>query len=657
MADFSIPGLTSQYNTDKIVQKLVDVKKVELKGMESDLQKSKDQRAVWNLLKTQGGKLVDASKGLYSFTSVFQDKLSTSSDKSVAQVSVTRSAQPKKFALLVSQMAAGDHFVSDPLPQGYVPPAGTYTIKSGKKETSFTLAPESTLDQLASAISSKSDGTLTASVYPTGDGKVTFSIAALKKGKAQNLVFTQSALSFAKDTKILQKAGAGATLSIPSANWKIQHALTKPPTPENTLRPSDTLTMTMPQTQDKYESLSLSFVKSASDPTVSASASQKTQTVQPQTKTDALKYDGVLLPNFPSQSPSMTLPMQTQTRTKYPQFYAEQNGKLTPISISWDTPSSLSVSLSELPKGAKLIVENSSADSWALKSAQLNKKGANLSGWEPKHPVSEAQDALFKLDGVPFTRPSNNVSKIIPGVTINLFSKGTTQIAITPDIKKIKNGVIKFVGQYNIFMASLNIVSTKDPQVISEITYFTDKEKAQAKKNLGALVGDSTISLLKSQLRTITIQTEPGSDYTILSQLGISSNETSQPSIQQQRRGYLEIDDSKLTAAIKANLSAVQNFWGSDTTHDGIVNTGLAKKVDSRVASYSDVTGLFMMRVHQIDTTIKSQNKKIADFKVTMKKYEAEQKTKYAQMEGTLDQLKTEQNSLSAFSNQNQNGN
>ena len=127
--------------------------------------------------------------------------------------------------------------------------------------------------------------------------------------------------------------------------------------------------------------------------------------------------------------------------------------------------------------------------------------------------------------------------------------------------------------------------------------------------------------------------TSLGRDLSLLAQIGISTDTRAPGSagIDKTRlRGYLEVDEQKLTAAIEQHAEAVKQLFGNDTTGDLVVDAGAAFRLDALLRPYVQTGGILPQRVTTLDQQIAASNRDIADYKVKLDDYQAELKRKYA---------------------------
>ena len=285
-------------------------------------------------------------------------------------------------------------------------------------------------------------------------------------------------------------------------------------------------------------------------------------------------------------------------------------------------------------------------------------------GYGPKHPVSTADDAIIKYEGITITRSSNKIDDVVPEITLNVHDKTekTATIAVKPDVDASKAAIIEFVGKYNQAVAELNILSQNKQEIIDELDYLTPDEKEAEQKKLGLFQSDFSLTNIKSNMASTLAARYMFSDsaeITMLSQLGIATNAGGYSGgySQSKLRGYLEIDEKKLDEALANHLDDIKMIFGYDSDGDLIVDTGIAYKLDKQISAYTQTGGILAMKTSSLDSKIKSSETKITKLESQMAKKEAELRNKYSQMEGSLNSLEAQQNTISNFVKQQQNQN
>ena len=125
MSDLSIPGVTNKYNTQKIIDALMEVEKVPLKRMEAEVAASQQKKSAWQDVSRRLSGLRDVARALYGFQNPFTEKLAGSADEKVFTATASRTAVEEKKSITVRHIATADRFLSRSLPRDFLVEAGT----------------------------------------------------------------------------------------------------------------------------------------------------------------------------------------------------------------------------------------------------------------------------------------------------------------------------------------------------------------------------------------------------------------------------------------------------------------------------------------------------------------------------------------------------
>jgi len=278
-------------------------------------------------------------------------------------------------------------------------------------------------------------------------------------------------------------------------------------------------------------------------------------------------------------------------------------------------------------------------------------------------PISTAQDAIVTMEGIPIQRSSNEITDLVPGVTLKAMdvSDKPVRLNIQPDRESIKDSIISFVGNYNRLLAEINVLTRNDIKVIEELSYLSIEEAAEYRKNLAPLAGDSTLSQMRSSLTRIMsspYETSQGLDMVLLIQIGIGTDiSRSGGANVSQLRGYLEIDEKKLDAAIATNLNGVRQLFAYDTDGDLIADTGIAYSIDYLTRPYVETGGLLAQKTNNMDSRINQEQQRIATLDRQLAAKEADLRKQYAQMESAYSRMEQMTTSFDRFNQQNSNNN
>ena len=276
----------------------------------------------------------------------------------------------------------------------------------------------------------------------------------------------------------------------------------------------------------------------------------------------------------------------------------------------------------------------------------------------PLNAVSTARDSIISMDGIEISRSGNEINDLIPGLTIYLreSSDKPFRLQVIPDRESVKDAVISFVGNYNRLMAEINILTRSDPRIIDELTYLSREERDDALQRLGAFAGDSTLMQMRNNLSRIMstpVLTSEEQDLSLLAHIGISGGRGgTDPS---RLRGYLDIDERVLDAALATRLPAIRQLFGNDTDGDLLVDSGVAFAVDSLTRPYIDRTGLLAQKTNGMDSRIAQETRRIETFDRQLSVREAELKRQFSQMEGAYSRMEQMSSSLERFQQQNNN--
>jgi len=175
-----------------------------------------------------------------------------------------------------------------------------------------------------------------------------------------------------------------------------------------------------------------------------------------------------------------------------------------------------------------------------------------------------ASDASVTVDGITYSRSTNAISDIIPGVSLNLESLGSGTLNITTDNTAITGNIQDFVDAFN------------------ELTGFIDEQTEFNPETFatGILFGNSSVQNLESTLRRIATGqvTGTGGTFDFLSQIGITTQDD----------GKLALDEVKLDAALTTDLNSVVSlFTSSGSATDA--NVTFVGFTDNTVAGTYDV--------------------------------------------------------------------
>lgn len=182
--------------------------------------------------------------------------------------------------------------------------------------------------------------------------------------------------------------------------------------------------------------------------------------------------------------------------------------------------------------------------------------------------LSAAQDASITVDGITVTKNSNSFSTVLPGVTFTAIKPGATEINISRDNTAIKD---KVKGMQKAFNDVIDYIRTNSA---------FDSETFQS----GALFGDQVANQVESTLNQLLFSNLGTGNFKNLADLGFTLDD----------KGLLELDESKLDAAIANDLTSVKNL---------LMATGSSTNSQIKFVSSSNKTLASLSGGYQVDIT------------------------------------------------------
>lgn len=187
--------------------------------------------------------------------------------------------------------------------------------------------------------------------------------------------------------------------------------------------------------------------------------------------------------------------------------------------------------------------------------------------------------AQYRVNGVP-SSPIESTSRTVtlsPGVTADLLTAGTTDIAIENDGTAFKDALTSFATAYNALVDEL------------------DTHRGEG---IGALVGDSLPISLASSMRQVLQYTAGGTGINNINGLGLNTDKS----------GHLIFDTTSFDAAYAENAQAVRSFLGSET------GSGFLKAADGVLDQVDGLTsGMLVQAKSQVATSITTTDRSITD--------------------------------------------
>lgn len=241
----------------------------------------------------------------------------------------------------------------------------------------------------------------------------------------------------------------------------------------------------------------------------------------------------------------------------------------------------------------------------------------------------KAKDAIVKLDGFEIEVPSNRVTDLIPGVTIDLKKAKPGEeinIEITEDIQKVGGKVSGLIENINNILKFI-----KEQNTLSE--------KSDTTRTLG---GDLTLTQIESRIRSAIftpIMTDKGPMR--IGDLGVTF----------QRSGLLAFDQSKFESALSKDYKSVsQALTGTYSKEKGKTN-GFVDLLDETAKTLlTHPNGILTTRKGGLQTQINQIDRQIANRQRMIGQKEEILKAKFARLEETMSKIRGQGAGLAGLS-------
>jgi flagellar hook-associated protein 2 len=163
--------------------------------------------------------------------------------------------------------------------------------------------------------------------------------------------------------------------------------------------------------------------------------------------------------------------------------------------------------------------------------------------------IQKADDADFEYNGVEIQRPSNKIEDLIPGVTINLNSTGSSTVEIKSNIDEITKSIQKFVADYNKMISNLQSLTAFDKDTGNVGLFQGKSEFTSLSSNFYSDIFGIVLSD-KGEAKDFNGNTYTTSITFTASDIGFDYNKT----------GMISFDAEKFKEAYNKNPDLVERF-------------------------------------------------------------------------------------------------
>lgn len=235
-----------------------------------------------------------------------------------------------------------------------------------------------------------------------------------------------------------------------------------------------------------------------------------------------------------------------------------------------------------------------------------------------------AQNAKLTVNNVAIENSSNTISNALEDITLNLsdVTTGNQTLTIAQDTTKAQSAIKDWVTAYNALQDTFSS--------LTKYTAVDPGSDAQDTSN-GALIGDTTLRTIQTQLKSALSNTLSSSTYKTLAQIGITTDPSD---------GKLKIDDDKLSAALTKDASAVGDLMVGDGK-----KTGITTSLGNSMTSWLSSTGIIQAAKDGVSKTL---NKLTKDYNAASDLID-QKVARYKEQFTQLDVLMTSLNSTSSY--------
>ncbi|MBN2040883.1 MAG: flagellar filament capping protein FliD [Spirochaetes bacterium] len=655
-------GLASGLDTDGIIEKLVQVEAQPIKQWSEDREKSNRRKDALEVLKQRLGDLNEAAKKLYGFRASYDDKKAISSNPAILEATANKAAEKGIQKLKVKELASTHKISTDKIKRDEELPSGKFTIKVNNESRTIKFR-GGTLASLRDVITEEASEIVDSVYVKTDSDNYILSIESkipgrkgeillsgnkdflkktgLVKGEVGEKKETVSIIfdrkfftAYAGDTKIeedgtLDVSSDGNSLNINGTLWR-EYIL--PVSAE--IKKDTVLEVEVNYVEEKVKEQEAIPYRVEIGP-------EEELTIK------GIKLQGYNVPRI--RPPEEQDDKKPVTNVAGIGVVSIENGRR--VEKIYDREKDVK-GRQVLPIGADFDGKKISNIIFYCNKGNVKFTRAGIitpvkgtGVLEPKNIVKNASDAKLELDGVEVVRDrNNNINDVIKGVNLTLkrSSEEPVTVKIEPDIEKAVDQLNVFVKSYNNYI-DYNIKLTKTASVSKPGDF------KKAKFDSGLFVGDMTLMRLENSLKRAIGESYPSmakAPIKIISQTGISTGEINS-SWEAIKEGKLIVDDMKLSETIEENPEGISEFFGSDTDGDNRIDNGMAYRIE-RILNPFLMSGrnIIVSKINLEKDQIKSVDDRIDRHKEHLKKYEDKLRAKFAAMEKSVSESKSQGNWL-----------
>lgn len=650
-----VPGLSNKYNSQATIEKIMNKKREKVDKMNDEKKKIDETRQSIGEVSQKVLSLDKSAKRLYGTGSSFENKIGESSSSQIA-TKIEKTADRGEYSINVIEKASSHKIASIPLNKNFKIDSGNYQISSAGKTVNIRFS-GGNIEKFHKEILDQAKDVVKSSIISNTSKTRVLVLESKAVGENSEIVFSND-----NSKDLFKKMGFFSESFSVDKSYFLNADNENPFVIEKDQSCAlDLSGEELPKNTSVYIDLDLSV-----SPNIDLAENIDNDDIEQKNSSDAFSevgkssVMGVELPGdkFILNLPEKKLEETTSESINENDVIAEINNNYTKqslYSIELETTEgrvpvedfnlsemneTFSFRLDEkLPKNSKLLgISFKNIDSETkLNVGKIRLYTENQEGSENKivfaNELEKPQDAVLELDGLRVTRKSNVIDDLLKGVSLTILDKtdGDVSLNVDFDYSKMVGDITEFLAEYNQL---IDMINTRTSFVGSSET-LSDEDKENKK---GSLSSESELRNLSLKLRTIIMNSYPtkyGAEFSMLSQIGISTNETGGGN---KFKGLLEFDEDKFIdkfiEVMEKYPDGVKELFAKDTNQDFIPDTGIAVEINNLLKGYMQKsTGFFDMRDDRLKRMKENKQKEIDKYEEKLVDEERKLREQFLKME------------------------
>ncbi len=303
--------------------------------------------------------------------------------------------------------------------------------------------------------------------------------------------------------------------------------------------------------------------------------------------------------------------------TAYPVVIGPANDSLTGLAAAInDARSGVTASVVSDTAGARLVLRGPTGTPSAFTLASSDAGLADFAYPGSMSLIQSAQNAAFTVDGLGYSRPTNTIDDVVPGVALTLkkVAVGTpVNIGVTRAGDTLKSTLADFVSVFNELKGHVADART-------------------------ATRGDQSMRTLDRQLSQLIAQPVTSGQPASLSAIGIKTN----------RDGSITFDEAAFDIAYASNPDAVEAIFSPtrDASHTATTDPGIGGALSALKTAVTATNGALASLSTRLGKEATALGKDRERMEARETAYRARLEKQFAGVDGTLGALKATQSYL-----------